>query len=966
MALDLVFVEKGSFVMGDTWGDGHDNEKLTHKVTFTYNFYIGKYETTFDEYDAFCEATGRSKPYDEGWGRGSRPVINVSWWDAIAYCNWLSEKEKLLMAYDGKGKLLDKEGRVTTDPSKVLGYRLPTEAEWEYAARGGSKSEGYKYSGSKNVSGVAWYYQNSGSKTQEVGKKAPNELGIYDMSGNVYEWCSDCYGYYSSYAQTNPYKSTGSDRVKRGGCWRNDALWVRVAYRNGRSPTDTNGTLGFRICRTVPYEGENRPPLSPYNPSPSDKATNQPLTVTLFWNCSDPDGDTLTYDVYFDTNANPTAKVSSSQTVNSLSVKDLSYNATYYWKVVAKDSKGATIEGPVWRFTTLTVPEGMVLVEKGSFTMGDTWGDGSPTDKPTHKVTLTYDFHIGKYETTFDEYDAFCEATGRSKPYDEGWGRGSRPVINVRWGDAIDYCNWLSEKENLPKAYDKDGNFLDKDGMITTDPSKIVGYRLPTEAEWEYAARGGSKSRGYEYSGSDYVYDVAWYWDNSGRKTQEVGKKTPNELGIHDMSGNVYEWCSDWYGSYSSSVQTNPYNSTAGSGRVLRGGSWNYFAAEARVVYRALSSPTFTGNVLGFRICRTVPYEGENRPPLSPYNPSPSGKATNQPLTVTLSWNCSNPDGDAVTYDVYLDTNTKPTTKISISQSGQTLSKGNLSAGTTYYWKVVAKDSKGATTEGPVWRFTTLTVPEGMVLVEKGSFTMGDEFGDLWDGCRPAHKVTFAYNFYIGKYETTFDEYDAFCNATGRSKPYDWRWGRESRPVINVIWWDAIAYCNWLSQKEGLPVAYRLEGEVDEGQLLDSSGNLTTDITKVVGYRLPTEAEWEYVARGGNKSKSYKYSGSDNVDEVAWYASNSEGKTQEVGKKAPNELGLYDMSGNVWEWCSDWFGDYSSSAQTNPYNNSGSYRVNRGGSWGINAVYVRVAFRNYSSPTSASGNLGFRICRTVP
>ena len=966
MALDLVFVEKGSFVMGDTWGDGHDNEKLTHKVTFTYNFHIGKYETTFDEYDAFCEATGRSKPYDEGWGRGSRPVINVSWWDAIAYCNWLSEKEKLLMAYDGKGKLLDKEGRVTTDPSKVLGYRLPTEAEWEYAARGGSKSEGYKYSGSKNVSGVAWYYQNSGSKTQEVGKKAPNELGIYDMSGNVYEWCSDCYGYYSSYAQTNPYKSTGSDRVKRGGCWRNDALWVRVAYRNGRSPTDTNGTLGFRICRTVPYEGENRPPLSPYNPSPSGKATNQPLTVTLSWNCSNPDGDAVTYDVYLDTNTKPTTKISISQSGQTLSKGNLSAGTTYYWKVVAKDSKGATTEGPVWRFTTLTVPEGMVLVEKGSFTMGDTWGDGSPTDKPTHKVTLTYDFHIGKYETTFDEYDAFCEATGRSKPYDEGWGRGSRPVINVRWGDAIDYCNWLSEKENLPKAYDKDGNFLDKDGMITTDPSKIVGYRLPTEAEWEYAARGGSKSRGYEYSGSDYVYDVAWYWDNSGRKTQEVGKKTPNELGIHDMSGNVYEWCSDWYGSYSSSVQTNPYNSTAGSGRVLRGGSWNYFAAEARVVYRALSSPTFTGNVLGFRICRTVPYEGENRPPLSPYNPSPSGKATNQPLTVTLSWNCSNPDGDAVTYDVYLDTNTKPTTKISISQSGQTLSKGNLSAGTTYYWKVVAKDSKGATTEGPVWRFTTLTVPEGMVLVEKGSFTMGDEFGDLWDGCRPAHKVTFAYNFYIGKYETTFDEYDAFCNATGRSKPYDWRWGRESRPVINVIWWDAIAYCNWLSQKEGLPVAYRLEGEVDEGQLLDSSGNLTTDITKVVGYRLPTEAEWEYVARGGNKSKSYKYSGSDNVDEVAWYASNSEGKTQEVGKKAPNELGLYDMSGNVWEWCSDWFGDYSSSAQTNPYNNSGSYRVNRGGSWGINAVYVRVAFRNYSSPTSASGNLGFRICRTVP
>ena len=171
--------------MGDTWGDGYYDEKPTRKVMFTYNFYIGKNETTFDEYDAFCEATGRSKPRDSGWGRGSNPVIYVTWWNAIAYCNWLSEKEDLPKAYDSYGDLLDKDGMLTTDTSKVHGYRLPTEAEWEYAARGGNKSKGYKYAGSDNVDDVAWHASNSGYKSQEVGKKAPNELGLYDMSGNV-------------------------------------------------------------------------------------------------------------------------------------------------------------------------------------------------------------------------------------------------------------------------------------------------------------------------------------------------------------------------------------------------------------------------------------------------------------------------------------------------------------------------------------------------------------------------------------------------------------------------------------------------------------------------------------------------------------------------------------------------------------------------------------------------------------
>jgi len=248
---ELIYVEGGIFIMGDTWGDGFLNEKPPHEVELTYDFYIGKYEVTFDEYDRYCRESGATRPSASGFGRGQRPVINVSWNDATAYCNWLSEREKLPKAYDNDGNMLDKDGRVTTDITKVLGFRLPTEAEWEYAARGGNKSKGYKYSGSDNVDDVAWSPSNSGVITHEVGQKERNELGIYDMSGNVREWCSDCYSNYTSSAQTNPYNNSGSGRVYRGGSWLKDEVVVRVGGRDSNSPTYTYLDLGFRIARTV-------------------------------------------------------------------------------------------------------------------------------------------------------------------------------------------------------------------------------------------------------------------------------------------------------------------------------------------------------------------------------------------------------------------------------------------------------------------------------------------------------------------------------------------------------------------------------------------------------------------------------------------------------------------------------------------------------------------------------------------
>ena len=226
--------------------------------------------------------------------------------------------------------------------------------------------------------------------------------------------------------------------------------------------------------------------------------------------------------------------------------------------------------------------------------------NGNSDEKPIHTVTVD-DFYIGKYEVTFEEYDKFCEATGRNKPNDRGWGRGRIPVINVSWNDAVSYCNWLSEHEGLDKFYNINGDELKMNWNAN-------GYRLPTEAEWEYAARGGNKSHGYKYSGSNNIDKVAWYKDNSRGKTHEVSTKHPNELGIYDMSGNVWEWCNDLYysGYYYQSPRNNPKKPNSSSRRVVRGGSWRNVPDYCRVSGRYYDYPANSGSSLGFRIARTV------------------------------------------------------------------------------------------------------------------------------------------------------------------------------------------------------------------------------------------------------------------------------------------------------------------------------------------------------------------------
>ncbi len=211
----------------------------------------------------------------------------------------------------------------------------------------------------------------------------------------------------------------------------------------------------------------------------------------------------------------------------------------------------------------------MIFVQGGSFDMGS--NDGYSIEKPVHRVTLG-DYYIGKYEVTQAQWEAVIgDNPSRFK------GCANCPVENVSWNDIQTYLNKLNKKTNKT-------------------------YRLPTEAEWEYAARGGKNSEGYVYAGSASAESVGWNYSNSDMKTHEVGGLKANELGLYDMSGNVWEWCSDWYRAYSSSASSNPTGPSSGTDRILRGGGWDGDAQYSRVALRSGNTPEFRYGDNGFRV----------------------------------------------------------------------------------------------------------------------------------------------------------------------------------------------------------------------------------------------------------------------------------------------------------------------------------------------------------------------------
>jgi len=567
--------------------------------------------------------------------------------------------------------------------------------------------------------------------------------------------------------------------------------------------------------------------------------------------------------------------------------------------------------------------EHFVYIPAGTFSMGDSSPSGNPEASPAHSVSLRA-YHIAKYELNQAAYE---DIMGFNPAVGNGVG-DMYPVYQVSWYDALKYCNLRSMEEELTPAYSIAGStdpadWGDLPGSDNPTWDAVIcdwnagGYRLPTEAEWEFAARAITNDPNYTYAGSYDIDDVAWYSGNDtppGSKL--IATKAHNDLDIYDMSGNVAEWCWDWYGDYSADAQSYPTGPESGSYRVSRGGNWGSEESNCRVTSRLGYGPGST-SANGIRLCKTEPLEQCENPGFNP--PGGTYEGTQSVVISTTTTNAS------IRYTI---DGSEP------SQSHGTLYAGPITIAESTVVKAIAYKNECLDSELVTAEFTINPVPPaGFEYIPAGTFIMGQNAATSME--IPPHSVTLD-SFFMAKYEVTQAQYIAIMGSWDYD-PNDYDWEPigigDNHPVYRVNWYSAIKYCNLRSMEEGLTPCYTIDESTDPddwGAVPYDNWDDTWDAAicdwTANGYRLPTEAEWEYAARGATDDPDYIYSGSDNIDEVAWC-----------------------MSGNVEEWCWDCFGYeyYSESPSNNPTGPAIfiASRVERGGKCQDLASWCRVAAR---------------------
>ena len=492
-----------------------------------------------------------------------------------------------------------------------------------------------------------------------------------------------------------------------------------------------------------------------------------------------------------------------------------------------------------------------VLVPAGEFLMGEPDdGEGQDAAKPRHRVAITQPLYMAAHVVTQAQY---AETVGASP---SRFREPANPVERISWHEAQVFVERLTE------------NFG-------------AAYGLPTEAEWEYACRAGTDTAYSFGDDSAAAGDYAWGGENSDARPHKVGLLPANAWGLHDMHGNVWEWCADWFGAeyYARSPRENPTGPTTGQARVVRGGSWRESTERMGSSCRHSSAPTSRRDDFGLRCVVRIG--------------SGPGALSGRPSAVAAA----------------------PDELVILDYAG--LPEG----------LAPASGESDPVTGLP----SEVSAPNGMefVLISPGNFDMGStETEARAEDCEwPQHRVEITQPFYLGKYPVVQEEYEAFVGANPSFAVGD------RNPVECVSWADAVVFCERLREETGL------------------------------GYTLPTEAQWEYACRAGTSTVFYFGDDYAELADHAWYKQNSEGQAQPVGQFPANPWGLFDMHGNVWEWCRDWFdyGYYEHSLAQDPEGpSSGQSRVLRGGSWYHDAHELRCAYRRTGTPDTGVYDYGFR------
>ena len=607
---EMILVPAGTFMMGQV-----GVAEPVHEVTITHSYYMAKYETTQKEW---TDIMGTNPAHDYGVG-DNYPVYYVSWYDILVYCNKRSIEEGLNPCYVLNNSTDPNDwGTVPTIQDAtwdavecrwyVNGYRLPTEAEWEYAAR---YNDGRTYPWGEAAPNYSLCNYNSYyGGTNEIGNyiSGNSNLGFSDMAGNIYElvwdWLQLEYPDQTLIDPTGPH--TGTKRCARGGWWYNDD--VTTTFKHNVAPYyrgDFYGAFGFRVARNI---------STLQIPAPSNlSAEVSGMNITLNWtdNSNGEHGFKIDKKIGDDSWAEDYAQVGSEIVTWSETVAD---TGKYYYRLKAFiDNDESMVSNEVELFVQINLSEiEMILVPAGSFQMGGTFTNNTPV----HTVNLSRSYYLSKYELTQKHWQ---EIMGSIPSQSVGSG-DNYPVYYISWYDILVYCNKRSISEGFDPCYEINSSINPGDwGSVPASSSPTWdaavcywnnnGYRMPSEAEWERAAK-YDDNRTYPWGENNTSFYSRANCNDYVGITTEVGNYSPlgdSQLGFCDMGGNVWEITWDWWSTYSSSTLTDPTGPSSGTDRVFRGGAYSYDTESTRCAVRTQGwQPSYRANWVGFRIARTA------------------------------------------------------------------------------------------------------------------------------------------------------------------------------------------------------------------------------------------------------------------------------------------------------------------------------------------------------------------------